>query len=250
MVLSEMVKMEGMRAAAYRNPNLFPATEKNMGGATAATKWIYDQNSGLSTKTAGDNKNVYFVDLTATSMNLAPRHVGEAYANLLAAVNFASQDIYRTTYRGAGNFIITSPLVAAMLASAAKLEGGIPPEEEGQLGANITYKGRWNGQYEVYVDPLWPEDEILIGYKGSNPMEAGFVYSPYIPIQMLPTVVNPDDFQPRKGLLTRYGKAAITPSSRWYRVIRIIGASSNYLLQPFARVAKSLADTRNTAGIG
>ena len=232
------------------NPNLFPATQGNQDGNTAATKWVYDQATGLGTKTAGTNKNVYFVDLTATSMNLAPRHVGEAYSNLLAVVNFASQDIYRTTYRGAGNFIITSPLVAAMLQSAAKLEGGMNPAEAGQLGANIVYKGRWNGAYDVYVDPLWPEDEILVGYKGTSPMESGFVYAPYIPIQMLPTVVNPDDFQPRKGLLTRYGKASITPDARWYRVIRIIGASSNYLLQPFARISDTLATASDNMGLG
>ena len=223
------------------NPNSFPEVAGNMDGIYQPEKWTYDQAAGLGTLTQGTNKNVYFIDLTATSMNLAPRHVGEAYSNLLAAVNFASQDIYRTTYRGAGNFIITSPLVAAMLQSAAKLEGGLDPSEAGQLGANIQYKGRWNGAYDVYVDPLWPEDEILVGYKGNSPMESGFVYAPYIPIQMLPTVVNPDDFQPRKGLLTRYGKASITPDARWYRVIRIVGASTNYLLQPFSRISNSIS---------
>jgi len=224
------------------NPNQFPEVGGFQDGTQSTTQWNYDHLASLATKTAGTNKNVYFVDLTTTSMNLSPRHVGEAYSNLLATVNFASQDIYRTTWRGAGNFIITSPLVAAMLSSAAKLEGGIPESENGSLGASITYKGRWNGQYEVYVDPLWPEDELLVGYKGSNPMEGGYIYSPYIPIQMLPTVVNPDDFQPRKGLLTRYGKTSITPDARWYRVIRIIGSSANYLIQPFARISDTISD--------
>jgi len=226
------------------NPNNFPEQAGVMSNNSSKVyqpgNFTYDQATGLGVRTQGTNKNVYFVDLTAQSLNLAPRHVGEAYSNLLAAVNFASQDIYRTTYRGAGNFIITSPLVAAMLQSAAKLEGGIDPSEAGTLGANIVYKGRWNGAYDVYVDPLWPEDEILVGYKGSSPMESGFVYAPYIPIQMLPTVVNPDDFQPRKGLITRYGKASITPDARWYRVIRIVGASNNYLFQPFSRINDTL----------
>jgi len=181
----------------------------------------------------GSNKNVTFVDFASTALSLAPRHVGEVYSNLLAAVNFAAQDIYKTTFRGAGNYIITSPLVAAMLQSAAKLEGGIETSEAGQLGANIQYKGKWAGMYDVYVDPMWPEDEILIGYKGSNAMETGYVYSPYIPIQMLPTVVDPDSFQPRKGLITRYGKTAISPSSRWYRIVRLVGADSRYLTSPF-----------------
>jgi len=110
------------------------------------------------------------------------------------------------------------------------------PDQAGSLGANITYKGKWLGQYDVYIDPLWPEDEILMGYKGGNAMEGGYIYAPYIPIQMLPTIVSPDTFQPRKGLLTRYGKAVITPESRWYRIIRLVGANSRFLTQPFRRI--------------
>ena len=188
-------------------------------------------------RTAG---NIFLVDFATTALGLDPRHVGQVYANLVAVLNFASQDIYKTTYRGAGNWIVTSPLVAAMLSSAAKLEGGVRQGEfDGQLGANIQYRGKLLGQFDVYVDPLWPEDEILMGYKGSSPMDSGYIYSPYIPLQMLPTITDPDSFQPRKGLLTRYGKTAVSPESRFYRVIRILGANANFLHQPFATVSNS-----------
>jgi hypothetical protein len=70
-------------------------------------------------------------------------------------------------------------------------------------------------------------------------MEGGYVYSPYIPVQMLPTVINPEDFQPRKGLITRYGKSVVTPESRWYRIIRLVGADSNFLTLPFERIAST-----------
>ena len=217
------------------NPNSFPADHD-----WTPNTFTFDQESGLSVNTEkGSLKNVYFVDFATSSLSLQPRHVGEVYSNLLAAVNFAAQDIYKTTYRGAGNYIITSPLVAAMLQSAAKLEGGLSSEEAGTLGAQIHYKGKWAGMYDVYVDPLWPEDEILVGYKGSNPMEGGYVYSPYIPVQMLPTVVDPDTFQPRKGLITRYGKSVVTPESRWYRIVRLVGADSSFLTLPFERIASS-----------
>tara|TARA_R110000824_G_scaffold54689_6_gene151046 strand:- start:3574 stop:5112 length:1539 start_codon:yes stop_codon:yes gene_type:complete len=215
------------------NPNSFPADHD-----WTPNTFTFDQDSGLAnTNDAGGLRNVYFVDFSTTSLSLAPRHVGEVYSNLLAAVNFAAQDIYKTTYRGAGNYIITSPLVAAMLQSAAKLEGGLDSSEAGTLGAQIHYKGKWAGMYDVYVDPLWPEDEILVGYKGANAMEGGYVYSPYIPVQMLPTVINPEDFQPRKGLITRYGKSVVTPESRWYRIVRLVGADSNFLTLPFERIA-------------
>jgi hypothetical protein len=178
---------------------------------------------------------VFFVDFGTTALGLAPRHVGEVYANLVAVVNFAAQDIYRTTLRGAGNWIVCSPLVAAMLQSAAKLEGGVGADQAGQLGATIEYKGKWMGAYDVYVDPLYPEDELMVGYKGASPMDAGFVYSPYIPLQMLPTITDPETFQPRKGLITRYATTQINPASRFYRIIRIVGADSRYLTTPFQK---------------
>jgi len=193
---------------------------------------------GDAMPTRNYGSNVFFVDFGTTALGLAPRHVGEVYSNLLAVINFAAQDIYRTTLRGAGNYIVCSPFVAAMLSSAAKLEGGLPSESAGQLGATVEYKGKWMGQYDVYVDPLYPEDEILMGYKGSSPMDAGFVYAPYIPLQMLPTITDPETFQPRKGLITRYATAQINPASRFYRIIRIVGADSRYLLTPFQKAGR------------
>ena len=169
---------------------------------------------------------------------------------MIAVVNFASQDIYRTTLRSAANYIICSPFVAAMLQSAAKLEGGIDRGEAGQLGASITYKGKWMGQYDVYVDPLYPEDEILVGYKGASPMDAGFVYAPYIPLQMLPTITDPQTFQPRKGLITRYATAQINPASRFYRIIRIVGADSRYLTTPFMKALNTGLTTQGGNGYG
>jgi hypothetical protein len=136
--------------------------------------------------------NVFVVDLTQSTLGLNPRHVGEVYANLLAAINLASQDIHRTTMRGPGNWILTSPLVASLLESAAKLEGGIAREDgPTNFAANsIQFKGKFMGRYDLYVDPMFPTDEILVGYKGSNAMDAGFIYAPYIPLSnYLPSLI-------------------------------------------------------------
>ena len=188
------------------------------------------------------NSNIFVVDFSQSSLDLYPRHVGEVYANLLAIINLASQDIYRTTMRGPGNWLLTSPLVASLLESAAKLEGGVMPSDAPtNIGRNsIEYKGKFMGRYDLYIDPMYPTDEILIGYKGSNAMDAGYIYAPYIPLQQLPTITDPESFQPRKGILTRYGKVQIEPMNRFYRVIRIIGPTSNYLFSPFARNTTNL----------
>ena len=215
----------------------------------APSAFLYDfANAATGAGTGpnlGTNSNVWLVDLgnTNSQFGAAPQHVGHVYANLLAIINFASQDIYRTTFRGPGNWLVTSPLIASMLESAAKLEGGIVPSDgPTNLGRNqIAYKGKFMGRYDLWVDPMYPEDEIMVGYKGDNAMDTGYVYAPYIPLQAMPTITDPQDFQPRKGIITRYGKAAVGPYYRFYRIIRVVGAGANYLFNPFGKAGGTAA---------
>jgi hypothetical protein len=222
----------------------FPGLDSAADTATfVPAQFTYDfsggQGTGSNTEfgSAQTNSNIFVVDFSQSSLDMYPRHIGEVYANLLAIINLASQDIYRTTMRGPGNWLLTSPLVASMLESASKLEGGIQAADgPTNIGRNsIEYKGKFMGRYDLYVDPMYPTDEILVGYKGANAMDSGYIYAPYIPLQQLPTITDPESFQPRKGILTRYGKVQIEPMNRFYRVIRIIGPTSNYLFSPFAR---------------
>lgn len=213
------------------------------GGTFAPSAYTYDwDNDGLTTLTGerglptATYSNVYVMDLThfvktAAGTTFAPQHLGHAFANVLAMINFASQDIYRTTWKGPGTVLITSPLIASMLESAAKMEGGLPSEAAPSniSGKNITYAGKFMGKYDLIVDPLFPEDEIIVGYKGSGNMDAGLIYCPYVPLMPLEKVTDPETFQPRKGILTRYGKVAIQPSSRYFRVIRLVGTGADAL---------------------
>ena len=182
--------------------------------------------------------NVFVIDFSSSALDFAPQHVGHVYANLMALCQRAATDIYKTTMRGPGNFMVTSPTVAAMLHAAAKLEGGVQLTDgpTNMNGAKVEYRGKLAGQFDLYVDPMYPEDEILIGYKGANAIDSGYVYAPYIPLQQTPTITDPDTFQPRKGIMTRYGKAEVAPASRFYRIIRLIGPTSNYLFTPFVQV--------------
>lgn len=205
--------------------------------------FLYDFTN-VPTNPSGTASNVYVIDFTSTALPFAPQHVGHVYANLLAVINFASNDIYKTTFRGPGTWLLTSPIMAALLESAAKLEGGMR-REDGPTNItpnSIEYKGKFAGKYDLFVDPMYPEDEILVGYKGSSPLDSGFMYCPYIPLENLPTITDPESFQPRKGIMTRYGKAAVTPESRFYRIVRVIGPTANYLFPPFLKA------TGNTPG--
>ena len=224
-----------------RFPGLGGATNADDATTFVPAQFTYDFASDLPT-TGSESSNIFVIDFSQSSLSLYPRHVGEVYSNLLAIINLASQDIYRTTMRGPGNWLLTSPLVASLLESASKLEGGVQPADgPTNIGGNsIEYKGKFMGRYDLYVDPMYPTDEIMVGYKGANAMDAGYIYAPYIPLQQLPTITDPESFQPRKGILTRYGKVQIEPYNRFYRIIRIIGPTANYLFSPFARNTTAL----------
>jgi hypothetical protein len=240
MASNESTPMGGWYAKSldpHSNSNSFPAdygVTSNSTNTQLANSWTPGSfswgNGGLPTN-AASSSNVMVVDLAQfLGTQYAPQHIGHRFSNLLAILNFASQDIYKTTLRGPGTVLITSPLMASLLESAAKLEGGLP-EKDGptNMGTSIEYKGKFAGKYDLIVDPLFPEDEIIIGYNGKNPMDSGFVYCPYIPLMPLPMVTDPGTFQPRKGIMTRYAKAAIQPASRFYRVIRVVGAAGDYM---------------------
>ena len=221
-------------------------------GTFTPTEYLYDFANAGAFNSSGTNSNVFLLDLSGQFIQsggaFAPQHVGHVYANLLAMINFASNDIYRTTFRGPGTFLITSPLIATMLESAAKLEGGMAAADRptNVAGRSVEYRGKFAGKYDLYVDPMYPEDEILVGYKGTGPMDAGFMYCPYIPLQQLPTITDPATFQPRKGILTRYGKAEVSPASRFYRIIRLVGASAGFLFTPGQKATQTAGTNRTS----
>ena len=157
------------------------------------------------------------------SGNYAPAYVGDRLANLGVIVNRVANEIARKTRRGAGNFIVVSPLIVSVLQSAAK--SVFAPAVEGSFkGPNNTMMvGTLNGTIKVY-SYIWNQvgagvdmgtgssnDTILVGYKGGNgETDAGYFYCPYIPLMSSGVVVNPTTFQPVVSLMTRYGKAVFS----------------------------------------
>lgn len=151
----------------------------------------------------------------------APAFVGDRFANLGVRINEVANVIARKTRRGAGNFIVVSPMIVSVLQSAAKAV--FAPAVEGDFkGPNNTEMvGTLNGRIKVY-SYLWNqatpgtsapngEDKILVGYKGGNgEVDAGYFYAPYVPLMSSGVIVNPVTFQPVVSLMTRYGKVALT----------------------------------------
>jgi hypothetical protein len=134
----------------------------------------------------------------------------EWYQTLLGKIQKVSNEIQRLTLRGGANFVVVSPTVATILESIP----GYMTSTDGnksQFAAGVQVAGSLQNRFTVYKNPYMTENTILVGFRGSNFLETGAVYSPYVPLIMTPLVYDPSDFTPRKGVMTRYAKKMIRP---------------------------------------
>src|SRR5262252_8518921 len=90
------------------------------------------------------------------------------------------------------------------------------PVETFTSSLGIQYVGTVNNRWRLYKDPLFPTNQILMGYKGDSYMDSGYFYCPYVPLTQTPVVLDPESFCPRKGILTRYGKKLLREGSKFY----------------------------------
>ena len=178
-------------------------------GATAGTQYwsrrpgrflSRDDGSQIGGNTA--NEGLMGADFTGT--------VSEWYETLAETINDVSAQIHRKTLRGGANFVVCSPEVANILEFTAGFRASIGNDYgNGSIGAvNV---GSLSKKYDVYVDPYFPRNVILVGRKGGSFLESGYVYAPYVPLQVTPTIFGVEDFVPRKGVMTRYAKKMVRP---------------------------------------
>jgi len=123
-----------------------------------------------------------------------------------------SNNIHQRTLRGGANFMVVSPAVATILESipgfAADTDGAADKME---YAFGVQKVGALNSRYKVYKNPYMLENQILLGLRGTQFLETGAVYAPYIPLIMTPLVYDPNTFTPRKGIMTRYAKKMVRP---------------------------------------
>jgi len=135
---------------------------------------------------------------------------GEWFQTLGTKMQKVSNKIHQKTLRGGANFVVVSPAVATILESipgfAAATDG-----DKMDFAMGVQKVGSLNSRYKVYKNPYMTENTILMGYRGSQFLETGAVYAPYVPLMMTPLVYDPETFTPRKGLMTRYAKKMIRP---------------------------------------
>ena len=172
-------------------------------GATASTLyWSRLPGKFVNRTTGAAITGASFPDFTG--------NVSEWYETLVETINDVSAQIHRKTLRGGANFIVCSPEVANLLEFTAGFRGSVTHDDDrGQVGA--VRVGSLSKKFDVYVDPYFPRNVVLAGRKGSSFLESGYVYAPYVPLQMTPTIFGTEDFVPRKGVMTRYAKKMVRP---------------------------------------
>jgi hypothetical protein len=132
------------------------------------------------------------------------------YQTLGVKLNKVSNKIHQLTLRGGANFIVASPDVCTILESIPGFT--VNAEKDAmQFAAGVTAVGSMSNRYTVYKNPYMTSNEILMGYRGNNFLETGAVYAPYVPLIMTPLVYDPQNFTPRRGVMTRYAKKMVRP---------------------------------------
>ena len=160
------------------------------------------------------------------------RWMAEKFKGLIMQIERESNKIALDTRRGKGNFVLVSSDVASALAAAGvmdyspALSTGLSVDDTGN-----TFAGTLNGRLKVYIDPYATSDFVCVGYRGTNPYDAGLFYCPYVPLTMV-KAVGENDFQPRIGFKTRYGMqqnpfvgtaagAGSNRSNPYFRIFRV-----------------------------
>ena len=170
-------------------------------GATAGTRY-WSRNPGEFVNRESGVPLAVQPDFTGT--------VSEWYETLIETVNDVSAQIHRKTLRGGANFLVCGPEVANVLEFTSGFRASVTHDDDtGTVGA--VKEGSINKKWDLYVDPYFPRNVILVGRKGSSFLESGYVHAPYVPLQMTPTIFAPEDLTPRKGVMMRYGKRMVRP---------------------------------------
>ena len=137
---------------------------------------------------------------------------GEWFQTLGNKIQAVSNAIHQKTLRGGANFMVVSPETATIIesipgyASDSDADAAIK-----SFAMGVQKVGALNNRYTVYKNPYMQENKILVGFRGSNFLETGAVYAPYVPLIMTPLVYDPKNFTPRKGVMTRYAKKMVRP---------------------------------------
>ena len=140
---------------------------------------------------------------------------------LMTKINQVSAQIHKATLRGGANFIVVSSEISALFDNLEYFHVTDASAEQDQYNMGIEKIGTLSARYQVYRDPYAPHWSMIIGHKGKSLLDTGYIYAPYVPMQLTPTLYNPFNFAPVKGISTRFSKKMV--NNRYYGHIRVDG---------------------------
>ena len=140
---------------------------------------------------------------------------------LITKVNQISAQIHKSTLRGGANFVVVSSEISAIFDDLEYFHVSDANPEQDQYNMGIEKVGSLSGRYQIYRDPYAPAHSMIIGHKGKSLLDTGYIYAPYVPMQLTPTMYNPFNFAPVKGIMTRYAKKMV--NNRFYGHIKVDG---------------------------
>ena len=140
---------------------------------------------------------------------------------LMTVINEISAMIQKSTLRGSANFVVVSSEINAVLNNLEYFHVSDASAEQDTYNMGIERVGSLQGRYQVYVDPYAPAWSIIVGHKGKSLLDTGYIYAPYVPMALTPTMYNPENFAPVKGIMTRYAKKCV--NNRYFGHIRVDG---------------------------
>jgi hypothetical protein len=177
-------------------------------GAAWRTKWDYNEWK------YGATGGTPFMGYTQKDWN----------QTLVTKINQISAQIHKTTLRGGANWVVVSSEVSAVFDDLEYFHVSNAGPEADTYNMGIEKIGSLAGRYQVYRDPYLPAGKVIIGHKGKSLLDAGYIYAPYVPLQLTPTMYNPFNFTPIKGIMTRYAKKMV--NNRYYGVIDVHGLAT------------------------
>lgn len=121
-----------------------------------------------------------------------------------------SNKIHQLTLRGGANFLVVSPDVATIIESIPGFTTNTDGDQA-KFAMGVAKVGALSNRWTVYKNPYMTDNVILVGFRGTNFLETGAVYAPYIPLIQTPLVYDPVNFTPRRGVMTRYAKKMLRP---------------------------------------
>ena len=140
---------------------------------------------------------------------------------LFTTINRISAQIHKATLRGGANFIVVSSEISAVFDNIEFFHVSDASAEQDQYNMGIERIGSLNNRYQVYRDPYAPAHSMIIGHHGKSMLDTGYIYAPYVPMQLTPTMYNPFNAAPIKYIITRYSKKCV--NNRYYGHVKIDG---------------------------